>query len=151
ETYIDVSTEHGIISVKVNKETGLITQGPSSLRGMYLPVPMPSEDTSSLQGNSLSPNERPLEGASSIEGDATESEWADITFDSVVLEAAEVGKKVKTPTGKEVDAIIRVISPGPGNSRTRFYYTKNAIETTLNVFEGKKMYTDHLLEDEARK
>ena len=62
-----------------------------------------------------------------------------------VVEQADGTKKVKTPAGREVDAIVRVIVPGPGNSADGFYYPAEAIRRDIRtIAEGQKMYKNHL-------
>ena len=62
------------------------------------------------------------------------------------------GAKIKesTPTGASKAAAIGatkfqvvLIQEGMGNFNDRFYYSKEAIESAVPVFEGKKIYADH--------
>lgn len=45
-----------------------------------------------------------------------------------------------------------LIQEGLGNLRDRYYYTKEALETALPIFEGKKIYADHpsSIEEQSR-
>jgi hypothetical protein len=85
---------------------------------------------------------------------------AEVTVDEMVpmeglvsiAESKTAPSKPKTPSGKDVDAIIRVIVPGPGNPADRFYYPGDVIRRDIKVLaEGKKMYKDHLTPEEEKK
>lgn len=141
--YVDVETAKGNVTVQMRKSDGLVLSGPRSLKGAHLP-PVPDDLV--------------VDGAT--ESVVTESDVAAryevseiFSLDHAVVESAATtgGGRPKTPTGREVDAIIRIITPGPGNSRDGFFYPSQAITATHKVFEGLKMYSDHLSDDEERK
>jgi len=115
-----IEGDNGTIAVEVNSDM-LIVNGPKNLIGKALP-PIPEQENQESAVSSvceLSVNEN------------------DITFVDVSEE------KLTTPGGRSVDAIVKIIRPGPGNRRDRFYYTSEAIKNTIGIFNGTKMYKNH--------
>lgn len=138
-TFVNVSMPTGNVIVECDK-AGKIVKGPKSLLGRVLPpLPMPAEDVKAREA---------LVGESNIllnEDEATELpvlELINQEFEAIES-VAKPGEKITTPKGKEVDGIIRIIRPGPGNKRDKMYYTAEAIQKTIGVFEGRKMLKDH--------
>lgn len=117
----------GKVAVEVSPDMEIL-RGPKDLVGKYLP-PIPEN----LQDSSES-------------GEVGVCELT--TQEATLAETSE--EKLKTPNGAEVDAIVKIIRPGPGNSRDRFYYTAEAIRSTIDVFQGKKMYKNHLTRSQMR-
>lgn len=141
DPYVMISTESGTLVVETD-DSGMILRGPKSLIGKVVPVSETYVETSVSDvfeaNESLITENGILKGAGVSEVEVSEM----IIQEADVLEAT-TEKELITPGGVNVDAIIRVIVPGPGNSKDKFYYPATAVESTLNVFDGKKMYKNH--------
>lgn len=51
--------------------------------------------------------------------------------------------EAKTQIGKGTKFEVVLIQEGLGNLKDCFYYTKEALKTSAEIFEGKKIYADH--------
>ncbi len=68
----------------------------------------------------------------------------------IACEFLESNATTENPSGNRFKAIL--LQEGLGNLGDGYYYTKEAIQSAVPVFEGKKFYADHpsKLEDEIR-
>lgn len=62
-----------------------------------------------------------------------------LTFSTGKIHEAE--KRPGETTGKRFKSVM--LEEGLGNLKSLFYYTKQALESAVPIFEGKKIYADH--------
>lgn len=70
---------------------------------------------------------------------------------ALVLQAVRL-KESSSPAvnGQPQSFEVTLIREGLGNLRDKFYYTKEALESGIALFEGKKIYADHPSESEEK-
>ena len=80
------------------------------------------------------------EGASEGEDEIVEAEMVE----KIILESKSVDKKKN-------EAIITIIKEGGGNAKDNHYYPASTLMRDANLFEGTKMYVDHLTAEQEKK
>jgi hypothetical protein len=110
-------------------------------------TPTPETSEASQGGPSEAPSDAgvDVDVVSVAEGEVLIDEIVPSDNIVAIAESKTSPSKPTTPSGKEVDAIVRVIVPGPGNPADNFYYPRDVIRRDIKLLaEGKKMYKDHL-------
>ena len=134
--FVVIEQDGDKFAVEMDKDSGEILKGPKDFVGKFLP-PMP-ENVEATESSVLVDEE-------------TEVSVFELTSQESETQVAEShSDPLLTPSGLNVDAIVKIIRPGPGNMRDRFYYTQEAIESSIDVFSGKKMYKNHLTKSQEQ-